>query len=77
MHSRSLLLSAGNLVPGELPKSRMTFVRDLWQTLNNLNVPMDISHYNALLQVYLENELSFDPIEFVADMEFKGVEPNR
>jgi leucine-rich PPR motif-containing protein len=43
----------------------------------NLNVPMDISHYNALLRVYLENEYEFSPTEFLAELQSKGVEPNR
>uniref|UniRef100_A0A1B0GLS0 Pentacotripeptide-repeat region of PRORP domain-containing protein n=1 Tax=Lutzomyia longipalpis TaxID=7200 RepID=A0A1B0GLS0_LUTLO len=38
---------------------------------------MDISHYNALLRVYLENEHPFSPTEFLSDLEAKGVEPNR
>lgn len=38
---------------------------------------MDISHYNALLRVYLENEHPFTPTEFLADLETNGIEPNR
>lgn len=38
---------------------------------------MDISHYNALLRVYLENEHKFNPTEFLQDLTSKGVEPNR
>ncbi|XP_037041583.1 leucine-rich PPR motif-containing protein, mitochondrial-like [Bradysia coprophila] len=77
--AQSLLLirCCGYLVPDELPKNRMAFVQNVWRTLNNLNAPMDISHYNALLQVYLKNEHSFHPTTFMADMESKGVEPNR
>lgn len=38
---------------------------------------MDISHYNALLRVYLENEHPFSPTEFLSELESKGIEPNR
>lgn len=38
---------------------------------------MDISHYNALLRVYLENEHSFSPTEFLRELEMVGIEPNR
>lgn len=38
---------------------------------------MDISHYNALLRVYLENEHPFSPADFLAELQSKGVEPNR
>lgn len=67
----------GNLVPEELPSVRTALVQEIWKTLNNLNVPMDISHYNALLRVYLENEYAFSPTDFLADLESKGIEPNR
>ncbi|XP_059618257.1 leucine-rich PPR motif-containing protein, mitochondrial [Phlebotomus argentipes] len=77
--SQSLLVirCCGNLVPEELPEVRTALVQEIWHTLNNLNVPMDISHYNALLRVYLENEHPFSPTEFLSDLEAKGVEPNR
>lgn len=38
---------------------------------------MDISHYNALLRVYLENEYDFTPSDILADLEKRGLEPNR
>ncbi|XP_053691599.1 leucine-rich PPR motif-containing protein, mitochondrial [Sabethes cyaneus] len=77
--AQSLLVirCCGNLVPEELPEVRTALVQEIWKTLNGLNVPMDISHYNALLRVYLDNEHSFSPTEFLADLKAKGVEPNR
>lgn len=77
--SQSLLVirCCGNLVPEEPPETRTALVQEIWKTLNNLNVQMDISHYNALLRVYLENEHEFSPTEFLAELETKGVEPNR
>ncbi|XP_063242318.1 leucine-rich PPR motif-containing protein, mitochondrial [Bacillus rossius redtenbacheri] len=77
--SQSLLIirCCGNLVPEESPEVRTRLVEEIWKTLENLGVPMDVSHYNALLRVYLENEHKFSPTEFLADMEKKGIEPNR
>ncbi|KAH8391791.1 hypothetical protein KR215_003667 [Drosophila sulfurigaster] len=77
--SQSLLVirCCGNLVPEELPEVRTALVQEIWKTLNALNVPMDISHYNALLRVYLENEHQFTPTDFLAEIEAKGIEPNR
>lgn len=77
--SQSLLVirCCGNLVPEELPETRTALVKEIWNTLNRLNIPMDISHYNALLRVYLENEHPFSPVEFLAELESKGIEPNR
>lgn len=77
--SQSLLVirCCGNLVPEELPEMRTALVKEIWNTLNRLNIPMDISHYNALLRVYLENEHPFSPVDFLAELESKGIEPNR
>lgn len=77
--SQSLLVirCCGNLVPEELPETRTKLVQEIWNTLDRLNIPMDISHYNALLRVYLENEHPFSPAEFLTELESKGIEPNR
>ncbi|XP_065358584.1 leucine-rich PPR motif-containing protein, mitochondrial [Calliphora vicina] len=77
--SQSLLVirCCGNLVPEEMPEVRTALVQEIWKTLNALNVPMDISHYNALLRVYLENEHQFSPTDFLAEIESKSIEPNR
>ncbi|XP_055641196.1 leucine-rich PPR motif-containing protein, mitochondrial [Toxorhynchites rutilus septentrionalis] len=77
--AQSLLVirCCGNLVPEELPEVRTALVQEIWKTLQSLNVAMDISHYNALLRVYLDNEHSFSPTEFLTDLKSKGVEPNR
>lgn len=42
-----------------------------------LGVPFDISHYNTLLKVYLENDYQFSPTEFLEDLEKQGIVPNR
>lgn len=77
--SQSLLLlrCCGSLVPEELLEVRTRYAKEIWDTLNDLHVSMDISHYNALLRVYLENEHLFSPIDFLADLKSKGFEPNR
>ncbi|KAK5643251.1 hypothetical protein RI129_007096 [Pyrocoelia pectoralis] len=77
--SQSLLVirCCGNLVPEELPEVRTKLVQEIWNTLLKLNVPMDISHYNALLRVYLENEHEFSPTEFLSELESSKIEPNR
>lgn len=64
-------------MPEELPATRTALVQEIWKTLNNLSVAMDVSHYNALLRVYLENEHEFSPTDFLADLQTKGIEPNR
>ncbi|KAK7057041.1 hypothetical protein SK128_001374 [Halocaridina rubra] len=77
--TQSLLLirCCGSLVPEELPEVRNKLVQEIWDTLLKFNIPLDISHYNALLKVYLENEHKFSPSEFLAALEKSGIEPNR
>ncbi|KAF5285354.1 hypothetical protein FQA39_LY04453 [Lamprigera yunnana] len=77
--SQSLLVirCCGSLVPEELPEIRTKLVQEIWNTLLKLNIPMDISHYNALLRVYLENEYEFSPTDFLSQLESKRIEPNR
>lgn len=60
-----------------MPEVRTKLVEEIWNALRKLNVPMDISHYNALLRVYLENEHEFSPTDFLAKLENKALEPNR
>lgn len=40
-------------------------------------IQLDIAHYNALLRVYIENNYAFSPTEVLADLERKGIEPNK
>ena len=40
-------------------------------------VKFDVSHYNAILKVHLENENSIDVSAFLAEMEAEDVHPNR
>ena len=49
----------------------------VWSFLIQKNFTPDQSHYNALLNVYLENDYSFDPQKFMTDMINSGIELNR
>ncbi|XP_047530160.1 leucine-rich PPR motif-containing protein, mitochondrial [Vanessa atalanta] len=77
--SQSLLVirCCGELVPEELPEQRTLLVQKIWNVLIERGVPMDVSHYNALLRVYIENEHPFSPAQFLEEMEKKGLQPNR
>ncbi|CAB3371624.1 Hypothetical predicted protein [Cloeon dipterum] len=77
--SQSLMVIrfCGSMVPEEHPEVRTKLVQNIWNTLESLGVPMDISHYNALLRVYWENGHQFSPTEFLKQLEKKGIEPNR
>lgn len=45
--------------------------------LLNAGATYDVSHYNALLKTYLQNEFEFSPTDFLAKMEAANVQPNR
>lgn len=40
-------------------------------------VNLDVSHYNALLDIYLESEFDFSPFDFLEMMSKANVKPNR
>ncbi|KAG8443623.1 hypothetical protein GDO86_008970 [Hymenochirus boettgeri] len=72
-----LLRSCGSLLP-ELPTSERTEIaHGIWDKLQELGAVFDVSHYNALLKVYLQNEHVFSPTEYLARMEAANVQPNR
>ncbi|CAL4063698.1 unnamed protein product, partial [Meganyctiphanes norvegica] len=77
--SQSLLLirCCGSVLPEVVPEERTKLVQNLWTTLIQLKVPLDISHYNALLRVYVENEHKFSPLELLAELEQRDIKPNR
>ncbi|KAG7334238.1 hypothetical protein KOW79_002645 [Hemibagrus wyckioides] len=72
-----LLRSCGSLLP-EMPlEERSQLAHRIWEKLQELGAVYDVSHYNALLKVYLQNEFSFSPTDFLAKMEAANVQPNR
>lgn len=72
-----MIRCCGTLLPDLNVKDRNKLTDELWTNLQKSVERLDISHYNALLKVYLENEHQFDPIVFLAQLEQKGIEPNR
>jgi len=47
------------------------------KVLQTVGVEYDVSHYNALLKVHMENESSVTASDFLSQMEEAGVQPNR
>ncbi|XP_013372996.1 PREDICTED: leucine-rich PPR motif-containing protein, mitochondrial [Chinchilla lanigera] len=72
-----LLRSCGSLLPEISLKERTDFVHEIWNKLQKLGTVYDVSHYNALLKVYLQNRYEFSPTDFLAKMEEANVQPNR
>ncbi|XP_046829690.1 leucine-rich PPR motif-containing protein, mitochondrial-like isoform X2 [Vespa crabro] len=58
-------------------EQRIKFANTLWKLCNIYNVPMDITLYNALLQVYIENNYTFSPLNILSDMKKQSIQPNK
>ncbi|KAM4803832.1 leucine-rich PPR motif-containing protein, mitochondrial [Urocitellus parryii] len=72
-----LLRSCGSLLPELNLAERTEFAHRIWDKLQTLGTVYDVSHYNALLKVYLQNEYKFSPTDFLAKMEEANIQPNR
>uniref|UniRef100_A0A8C3YMW0 Leucine-rich PPR motif-containing protein, mitochondrial n=1 Tax=Catagonus wagneri TaxID=51154 RepID=A0A8C3YMW0_9CETA len=72
-----LLRSCGSLLPELKLSERTEFAHRIWDELQKLGTVYDVSHYNALLKVYLQNEYKFSPTDFLAKMEEANIQPNR
>ncbi|KAK2824504.1 hypothetical protein Q5P01_021679 [Channa striata] len=72
-----LLRSCGSLLSEMRQKERTELAHHVWQKLQELGAQYDVSHYNALLKVYLQNEFKFSPTDFLAKMEAANVQTNR
>ncbi|KAM8860091.1 leucine-rich PPR motif-containing protein, mitochondrial isoform 2-T2 [Spinachia spinachia] len=72
-----LLRSCGLLLPEVPAQERTELAHRVWEKLKELGSQYDVSHYNALLKVYLQNEFKFSPTDFLAKMEAANVQPNR
>uniref|UniRef100_A0A670K9F1 Leucine rich pentatricopeptide repeat containing n=1 Tax=Podarcis muralis TaxID=64176 RepID=A0A670K9F1_PODMU len=72
-----LLRTCGSLLPEHHPAERTELAHTIWTQLKGLGVVYDVSHYNALLKVYLQNGHTFSPTEFLTKMEEANVQPNR
>ncbi|KAJ8250644.1 hypothetical protein COCON_G00225660 [Conger conger] len=72
-----LLRSCGSLLAEVHPSERTEIVHKIWDKLREMGMTYDISHYNTLLKVYLQNEHKFSVTEFLAKMEAAKIQPNR
>ncbi|XP_056424102.1 leucine-rich PPR motif-containing protein, mitochondrial [Hyla sarda] len=71
------LRACGSFMP-EVPLVERTEVaNNIWNKLKELGVELNVTHYNTLLGVYIQNEHVFSPTEFLANMEAANVEPDQ
>lgn len=61
----------------ELPEERTKLLVKLWMLLQSSAVDLGISHYDALLKAYANNNFAIEPEQFLADIKAKGLTPTR
>ena len=62
-------------MPGKLRTSKL--VEPLWELILSRKVQLDVSHYNTLLKVYIDNNHDFSPVDILAKLTENNIEPNR
>ncbi|XP_058808369.1 leucine-rich PPR motif-containing protein, mitochondrial-like [Phymastichus coffea] len=72
-----LLKCCSELISNKSTLSRRLLADEIWKTLKGLDVQLDVSHYNALLNVYAETNHLYSPIDFLEEMVKAGIKPNR
>lgn len=61
----------------EEPVKRQMMLEKIVNKLYELNVPLDVDFFNILLTIYVENNHSLSPKDFLNTMEKKGITPDR
>ena len=56
---------------------RQKLLEEFFAKCQEINVKMDVSHYNAILKAYLENDHDFSPTEILSQVTNAGLRPNR
>ncbi|KAL7302489.1 hypothetical protein TKK_0005133 [Trichogramma kaykai] len=72
-----LLQCCSELIDDKSPEVKIQLAEEIWSTLHKLGTPIDVSHYNALLTLYLENDHEFSPLDFLENMIQADTLPNR
>lgn len=70
-------LHLGNLLVEVTPGNRMKLVKQFEKLVIKLNVPRNITYYNAVLNVYLDNEHKFSTTKFMKKFKQLKIIPNR
>ena len=56
---------------------RQKLLDEFFAKCQEVKLRMDISHHNAILKAYLENDHQFSPTAFLAEIANAGLQPNR
>ncbi|XP_075719344.1 leucine-rich PPR motif-containing protein, mitochondrial [Rhinoderma darwinii] len=71
------LRACGSFMPEVPLVERTEMANSIWNKLKELGVEFNVTHYNTLLDVYIQNEHVFSPTEFLANMEATNVQPDQ
>jgi len=73
-----VLRCCGSVQVDLAPEERTRLLAEYLAVLGRVpDLAFDVSHYNAILKVHLENGSSVSASEFLGDMEAAGISPNR
>ncbi|XP_017886935.1 leucine-rich PPR motif-containing protein, mitochondrial isoform X1 [Ceratina calcarata] len=70
------LLQWCNNITDCLPIDKVKLGESLWLILNVCNFKICTAHYNALLKLYVTNEIDFSPTKLLMEMESKRIYPD-
>ncbi|XP_043249541.1 leucine-rich PPR motif-containing protein, mitochondrial [Colletes gigas] len=70
------LLQWCNIAMDCLPAERLKLGISIWNYLSICKFKMSSSHYNTLLQIYIQNDHDFSPMEILKEMNQKKINPN-
>ena len=77
LHALFVLRCCGSQFVDTPKVQRQEYVESWWKTMQDMQVPLDISHYNTLMRVHMDNDKEFSPTDFLSEIASKGLEANR
>ncbi|XP_065845009.1 leucine-rich PPR motif-containing protein, mitochondrial-like [Oscarella lobularis] len=72
----SALQNCGRQLVDASPQARIALADQFISTLRSKGVKLDVSHYNALLSVFIDNGHNFSPLEFLTRLQTEGIQPS-
>lgn len=71
-----LIRCCGNKMKNEMPDERLKILDSICQVLKSKGFQFNVNHYNALIEIYIENEKDFSPTSILSEMLNNNVQPN-
>ncbi|XP_043483858.1 leucine-rich PPR motif-containing protein, mitochondrial [Leptopilina heterotoma] len=71
-----LIRCCGNKMKHEMPDERLKILDSMCQVLKSKGFKFNVNHYNALIEIYMENEKDFSPTTILSEMLSNNVQPN-